>query len=346
MDISIIIPIYNGEKFIDSCFNSILYQEIANLNVEICVCNDGSIDNTPNLLSNWENILKSHNFTFKLINHPFGQPLGCGKSKNSAVSISTGKYLCFQDVDDLMFPHRLIEQYNAASELTNNYIVGSRIVREPKNSTVRYTNWANNLDDNKLDVQIFTSNGPTIIMPTWFMHRSIFHKIGGFSEKVKGEPEDLIFFYNHLDLGGKLHRVNQVLVSYTYHTNCTTHSIHEDIIWDVRIKRLQEKILIDWKEFTIWNAGKQGRKLFKSLSEENQKKVIALCDVDSNKVGKYYTPFDLNLRISKKPIEIIHFSKAKAPIIICVKMDMTNGVFEDNLNSLNLQEGKDYIIFS
>lgn len=64
-------------------------------------------------------------------------------------------------------------------------------------------------------------------MPTWFCHRSVFDKVGGFSEDGKGTPEDLIFFYRHLDLGGKLFRVDEPLVIYTYHITATTFSINE-----------------------------------------------------------------------------------------------------------------------
>lgn len=101
------------------------------------------------------------------------------------------------------------------------------------------------------------------------------------------------------------------------------------------------------------------------MKEENQNKVCALCDVDEKKIGKYYELYDdINRKIITK-VPIIHFSKAQSPFILCVKLvsnqhyysieqfdnvfllqDMTDGVFEQNLNSLNLEEGTDYIYFS
>lgn len=55
-------------------------------------------------------------------------------------------------------------------------------------------------------------------MPTWFCSRKVFDRIeNGFSEKGKGTPEDLIFFYNHLDLSGIVRRVNEDLLMYRYH---------------------------------------------------------------------------------------------------------------------------------
>lgn len=65
-------------------------------------------------------------------------------------------------------------------------------------------------------------------MPTWFCHRTVFTRVpGGFDEGGRGVPEDLIFFYKHLDLGGEIKRVDEVLLFYNYHKAATTFSINE-----------------------------------------------------------------------------------------------------------------------
>lgn len=79
-------------------------------------------------------------------------------------------------------------------------------------------------------------------------------------------------------------------------------------------------ILIRWDKFTIWNAGKQGRKFYKSLSDDNKKKVIAFCDVDAKKIDKNYVPFDPSSRKTGRSIQIKHFKEAVPPIIVCVKL--------------------------
>lgn len=56
---------------------------------------------------------------------------------------------------------------------------------------------------------------------------SFFFRVGGFSEKGKGTPEDLIFFYKHLELGGSISRLNEVLLLYRYHPEATTFSIKQ-----------------------------------------------------------------------------------------------------------------------
>ncbi|KAJ9596448.1 hypothetical protein L9F63_012532 [Diploptera punctata] len=266
---------------------------------------------------------------------------GVGYAKNQAVKQSTGCFLCFQDVDDVMLPNRILYQYQAA-EKNPKAIIGCEFCRLPEDSTKRFTSWANTLTNEQLYLQIYTSHGPTLIMPTWFCNRDIFDRIGGFSEEGKGTPEDLIFFYKHLDEGGKLYKVPECLLVYRYHQHATTFTVHEDTIWSVRVEHLEKHVLSKWKHFTIWNAGKQGRKLYRCLQSEHRDKVEAFCDVDVNKVGKTYVPPNDPHRV----IPIIHFTQAKPPLLICVKLDLTGGNFENNLQSLNLQEGSDYILFS
>ena len=98
----------------------------------------------------------------------------------------------------------------------------------PADSTKSFSFWANCLSERQLYTQIYQSFGPTLIMPTWFCHRNVFCKVnGGFSEGGQGVPEDLIFFYSHLDAGGTLHRVDKELLQYRYHPGATTFSVSE-----------------------------------------------------------------------------------------------------------------------
>ncbi|CAD5122410.1 DgyrCDS10838 [Dimorphilus gyrociliatus] len=264
-------------------------------------------------------------------------PVGYGK--NRAIKASTGKFLCFLDIDDTMEPSRITKQLQLAKNYPDS-LIGCQFRREPENSTQRYTKWANRLNEHQLNIQIYTSHGPTIIMPTWFCSRQVWSKVGGFDESGKGCPEDLLFFYQHIRLKGLIKRVDEILLNYIYHPSATTFSIDKETIWKYRVSFLEERVLRFWESFTIWNAGKQGRKLYRSLSKENKKKVIALCDVDKKKIDKF------SYNSQEGPIPVIHFSKAESPFVICVKLDLTNGSFERNLESLNLKENIDYVHFN
>ncbi|KAL2076752.1 hypothetical protein ACEWY4_027648 [Coilia grayii] len=144
----------------------------------------------------------------------------------AAVAQSTGQYLCFQDADDVMMPERVRLQYET-SVLNPNSIVGCQVRRVPEGSTERYTRWINSLSQEQLLTQIFTSHGPTVIMPTWFCSRDWFLQIGPFHEGGKGVPEDLLVFYESVRQGGRVLRVDECLLLYRYHEHAATHSVLE-----------------------------------------------------------------------------------------------------------------------
>ncbi|CAF1215247.1 unnamed protein product [Adineta ricciae] len=114
----------------------------------------------------------------------------------------------------------------------------------------------------------------------------------------------------------------------------------------LRIKEIQTNVIDNLQRLTIWNAGKQGRKFYRSLNDDNKRKVIGFCDMDPKKITKGFYTDELSEGKHKRRIPIIHFSQATPPIIICVKLGLTNNDFEANLASLNIREGVDYWLFS
>ncbi|XP_040003101.1 UDP-GlcNAc:betaGal beta-1,3-N-acetylglucosaminyltransferase-like protein 1 isoform X3 [Xiphias gladius] len=319
------------------------------------------VDDSRKVVEGWRERLEARGIAVAISSHSSAQPRGVGYAKNKAISQSCGKYLCFQDADDVMLPQRVRLQYEA-SLLRPNSLLGCRVQRLPEGSTERYTRWINTITQDQLITQVYTSHGPTVVMPTWFCSRNWYLKVGPFDEGGKGVPEDLLFFYQSLRQGGGLSRVNQCLLVYRYHEKATTHSVTEHLftdvmvpdlstftwetIWKLRVDFLQERVLSQWESFTIWNAGKQGRKLYRCLSPTNQKKVKAFCDVDEKKIQKGFYTYEESKEIPKPKIPILHYKDASAPFIICVKLDMTGGVLEENLNSLKLKEGTDYYHFN
>jgi len=95
-----------------------------------------------------------------------------------------------------------------------------------------------------------------------------------------------------------------------------------------------------WKEFTIWSAGKDGKRFFNLLREDVARQVVAFCDVDQKKIGRQYY-----CQRQKRHIPIISYHNAKAPIIICVASKRTGGELEKNISTLHIKEGVDYFHF-
>ncbi|KAB7493747.1 UDP-GlcNAc:betaGal beta-1,3-N-acetylglucosaminyltransferase-like protein 1 [Armadillidium nasatum] len=236
LTISIILPIYNAGYWLDECLSSILVQE-HDLKLEVSIFFDSCTDNSVAIFEKWFPKFEKDFMEVKISKEENEKPKGVGYAKNKCVEQSNGEYLCFLDADDIMLPNRLKSQYNLAINKKDE-LIGCKFRRIPEGSTNRFTKWANSLTKGQLNTQIFTSNGPTIIMPTWFCHRSVYDKVGGF-EEGRAIPEDLIFFYKHLRLGGGISRCDEELLIYRYHEDATTFSIHERTIWDIRVKELE-----------------------------------------------------------------------------------------------------------
>ncbi|XP_073092294.1 queuosine-tRNA galactosyltransferase isoform X14 [Manis javanica] len=223
--VSIILPVHNAEPWLDECLRSVLQQDFEG-SMELSVFNDASKDKSMTIVEKWKEKLEGSGILVVIGGHDSPSPRGVGYSKNQAVAQSSGPYLCFLDSDDVMMPQRVRLQHEAAVRCPAS-IIGCRVSREPPGSTERYTRWVNQLEPHQLLAQVFTSNGPTVIMPTWFCSRAWFSHVGPFDEGGRGVPEDLLFFYNHLRKGGGVIRVDQSLLLYRYHPHAATHAVLE-----------------------------------------------------------------------------------------------------------------------
>ena len=111
--VSIIIPIYNSEKYLERLFGSIQQQTLEDFEV-ICV-NDGSTDNSKIII---ENIAKSDQ-RFRIINQ---RNAGEGAARNTGLASALGEYIVFFDSDDFVERNMLAEMVEAA-EADNAEIV-------------------------------------------------------------------------------------------------------------------------------------------------------------------------------------------------------------------------------
>ena len=117
--VSIIIPVYNGEKYIEECLDSILDQDYKN--IEVIVVNDGSVDNTKNIV---EKKCKKNN-NIKLINQ---KNSGVSCARNNGINNSNGEYLSFVDSDDCLSSHYISRLY----EMINENNADMALFRQPK----------------------------------------------------------------------------------------------------------------------------------------------------------------------------------------------------------------------
>ncbi len=103
--ISVIIPVYNGERFIRETIESVLNQTFQDF--EIIIINDGSTDSTLTIVSSFSDP------RIKVFTYP---NRGLSTSRNRGIHLASGKYLAFLDADDLWTSGKLKAQVNALEE--------------------------------------------------------------------------------------------------------------------------------------------------------------------------------------------------------------------------------------
>ena len=102
--ISVIIPVYNVEKYLKECLDSILNQTL--IDIEIICIDDGSSDASPNILKEYSNQIK-------IITKENG---GQGSARNIGIKEAHGEYIAFIDSDDFIEPTMLEKLYTKAKD--------------------------------------------------------------------------------------------------------------------------------------------------------------------------------------------------------------------------------------
>lgn len=103
--VSVIVPIYNVEKYLDRCMNSLINQTLKN--IEIILVDDGSPDNCPKMCDEYA----KKEPRIKVIHK---QNAGLGYARNSGLDIATGEYVAFVDSDDYVEKDAYERMYDAA----------------------------------------------------------------------------------------------------------------------------------------------------------------------------------------------------------------------------------------
>jgi len=208
--ISIIIPVYNSEKYIDKCITSIKNQSFKDF--EVLIINDGSIDKSKNIIETYLNDER-----FKLYNR---ENHGIGSSRNFGIEKSKGKYICFIDSDDYIDTNYLEKLYNKISSdkldvVVCNYIEENEETKKETKIEIKQYNNTTIKDNPELLL--------TINKAPWnkIYKKSIIKNIR-FPEDLKYEDTE---FLCKVLLNAKIGYIDEYLNHYVIHSNSETTTI-------------------------------------------------------------------------------------------------------------------------
>ena len=125
--ISIIIPAYNAERYIDRCFSSVYRDGLLENQFEIVAINDGSKDKTIELMQSWRDKHKNITIIDK-------ENEGVSVARNVGIDAATGEYVLFLDVDDELVEGSMKKVYES---LNDNKSIDMLVTRQIRNDGTR-----------------------------------------------------------------------------------------------------------------------------------------------------------------------------------------------------------------
>lgn len=237
--VSVIIPIYNGEKYLNQAVESIMCQPMRK-NIEIVLINDGSMDNSHQIC----NELKDK---YSNIVYYKKENTGIGLTRNFGILKARGKYLAFLDQDDVwakdFFTEEIVNEIQKAADVygfsyyrSNNDFTRGKMIRVKNEEIV--------------------GGGIASVQSSWNHHSSLIYK----REMVINEEifspstrhEDEIFRHKCLYVAKKVVYIDKLIFLYRNNPTSETHRKQEPQL-------LYGPILNTWRELIDWHLEKEPR---------------------------------------------------------------------------------------
>jgi len=143
--ISLIIPVFNAEKYLSECIDSVLAQTYNNF--EVIIVNDGSNDKS-------EDIINYYDKKDKRIHAYHKQNGGVSSARNYGINVASGEYICFIDADDIVESIYLESLYLGLQGEADSSVGGYKYINVPKDKeiiVVPQNNEIKNLNNSILD---------------------------------------------------------------------------------------------------------------------------------------------------------------------------------------------------
>ena len=187
--VSVLIPLYNAEKYFEECMESIINQTYKNL--EVIIVNDGSTDNSLSLA-------KEYADKYKWIKVYSQENSGASIARNKAFSYSTGEYIQYLDDDDILHLDKIETQMQRLSEYDFDPEViatckWSRFFYNINNASFPPLNIYKDYDDTLKFLVDAWSNAHYSIIHSWLISRELHQKIRGW-DKTISVLDDSVFF--------------------------------------------------------------------------------------------------------------------------------------------------------
>jgi len=207
LKISIIMSVYNAEKYLNQSISSILNQSYRDF--EFIIVNDASTDNSLNIIKEFEN----EDNRIVLIDND--ENIGLTKSLNKALKKLKGKYIARHDADDVSLPERLEKQYNFLENNEDIFLCGTDLININRKGVI--INNKNTIITGQEKIKTLLQKKNCIT------HSSIMFRNNGYFYREKFiYAQDYDFYLNLLSNGLKLDNLDEKLILYRNVSNNIT----------------------------------------------------------------------------------------------------------------------------
>lgn len=276
--VSVLLPCYNAAVTLDQALASLFAQTFRAF--EIVAVDDGSRDETPAILQEWER--REPRVRVLRMEHR-----GIVAALNRAAGLARGEFLARMDADDICLPERLGKQVallEAHPELAG---CGARIRYFPRRCVSpgarRYETWVNGLvSPEEIERDLFVEC--PIPHPTLLLRRAVFESIGGYREGPW--PEDYNLVLRLLAAGHRLGKTAEVLLEWREGATRLSRidaRYRRDAFLSCKAAFLPR--LIRGRPVVIWGIGSVGRALGRALRRKGES-VHAFVSIDPRRLGR------------------------------------------------------------
>lgn len=205
-EVSVIMPVYNMESYLEEAVDSILRQSFKNF--ELIVVDDASTDRSWDVLCTY--------YDSRLVCLRNIDNIGNYPSRNKGMRVAKGKYICVMDADDIAFPDRIEKQFEYMEQHPDVLACGCQFICIGIDNT-----YPRPLKYQDIQLQLLKDN--RFLHPSLFIRTAVLKELGGYDERYRYSSDyDLAC---RLALRGEIVNIPDVLMQYRIH-NAQISSAH------------------------------------------------------------------------------------------------------------------------
>ncbi len=278
--VSVLLPYRNCESTIASAIQSVLAER--GVPLQLVAVDDGSTDSGPAIVSQ----IAAHD---ERVLHVHTGGVGIAKALAHGVSLTEAPFIGRMDGDDISLTGRLSAQLEMLSRDVTLGAVATQVEGFPSSAVgeglARYIDWQNGLvsvSDHRRELFVESP----ICHPSVVLRRSALEAAGGFVDVHWAEDYDLWLRLDSKGFG--IAKVARILFQWRHREGRLTFADKRyalSLFDEAKAHYLAPKLRADGRPFTLWGAGKTGRRIARAL-EQHGLRPIRFVDIDPKKIGR------------------------------------------------------------